>query len=455
MNNDSIILNILNLFKIVGVFVKSHIELVSNHAVHSLVDALEKRISDTLLDTELEVGIVEELNRELLIILTFKQILDESDKKFISLGILNKTSDIIGRLTNNINGFVANRTENYIENNKPIIEELLEAIPKISMFNTRGELNVANNIIKEYSDKLDYIVGLLQSKTKSVISENNVLVEKIKQQNEEIENLKVTVEQLDDVNKNNINNNLNDLRENSHKLLDEFRQNNNNTLSDYEKSLKTTLNDDDEKYKAQRDNFNILYTGIKDEKDELIASISEELDGYVETVKNIVGQVNTTMFSYKYKQVADDAKNRSLGWNVAVAISMIVAIALAYYTLDSISSLNGYDNYWFAVISRSIIVLLAVSFAAYSAKQADYQNRVERYARKVEMELVAFDTFVSDLKEEKRVALKESIAQRIFINREDIIEENTKVDSGLGVEKMVSEIVGKVTEQIPKINIPK
>lgn len=64
MNNDSIILNILNLFKIVGVFVESHIELVSNHAVHSLVDALEKRISDTLLDTELEVGIVEELNRE-------------------------------------------------------------------------------------------------------------------------------------------------------------------------------------------------------------------------------------------------------------------------------------------------------------------------------------------------------------------------------------------------------
>ena len=154
MNNDSIILNILNLFKIVGVFVESHIELVSNHAVHSLVDALEKRISDTLLDTELEVGIVEELNRELLIILTFKQILDESDKKFISLGILNKTSDIIGRLTNNINGFVTNRTENYIENNKPIIEELLEAIPKISMFNTRGELNVANNIIKEYSVRL-------------------------------------------------------------------------------------------------------------------------------------------------------------------------------------------------------------------------------------------------------------------------------------------------------------
>lgn len=452
MNNDSIILNILNLFKIVGVFVESHIELVSNHAVHSLVDALEKRISDTLLDTELEVGIVEELNRELLIILTFKQILDESDKKFISLGILNKTSDIIGRLTNNINGFVTNRTENYIENNKPIIEELLEAIPKISMFNTRGELNVANNIIKEYSDKLDYIVGLLQSKTKSVISENNVLVEKIKQQNEEIDNLKAVINQADEVNKNNINKSFDDLRESSHKLLDELRQNNNNILSDYENRLKNTLNDYDEKYKEQRKNFDNLHSEIKTEKDKLISSISKDLDEYVETVKSIVGQVNTTMFSYKYKQVADDAKKRSFGWNCVAAVSMMVAIGLACYTLNSISSLNGYDNYWFAVISRSIIVLLAVSFAAYSAKQADYQNRVERYARKIEMELVAFDTFVSDLNEEDRVKLKQKIAQRIFIDREDIIEENVKIDSELGFEKMISEIAGKISD---KIHIPK
>ena len=130
----------------------------------------------------------------------------------------------------------------------------------------------------------------------------------------------------------------------------------------------------------------------------------------------------------------------------------MVAIGLACYTLNSISSLNGYDNYWFAVISRSIIVLLAVSFAAYSAKQADYQNRVERYARKIEMELVAFDTFVSDLNEEDRVKLKQKIAQRIFIDREDIIEENVKIDSELGFEKMISEIAGKISD---KIHIPK
>ena len=220
---------------------ESHVELVSNHAVHALVGALEKRISDTLLDPELEVGISEELNRELLIILTFKQILDESDKKFVSLGILSKTSEIVGRLTNNINGFVTNRTENYIENNKPIIEELLEVIHKTSLFNTQVELNISNNIIKEYSDKLDYIVGSLRSKTMSVISENSVLAEKMKQQNEEIDNLKTAINQSDEVNKNNINKSIDDLRENTHKLLDELRQNNNSTLSDYENRLKKTL----------------------------------------------------------------------------------------------------------------------------------------------------------------------------------------------------------------------
>lgn len=431
---------------------ESHVELVSNHAVHALVGALEKRISDTLLDPELEVGISEELNRELLIILTFKQILDESDKKFVSLGILSKTSEIVGRLTNNINGFVTNRTENYIENNKPIIEELLEVIHKTSLFNTQVELNISNNIIKEYSDKLDYIVGSLRSKTMSVISENSVLAEKMKQQNEEIDNLKTAINQSDEVNKNNINKSIDDLRENTHKLLDELRQNNNSTLSDYENRLKKTLNDYDEKYKEQRKNFDNLHSEVKTEKDNLIASTKKDLDEYVETVKNIVGQVNTTMFSYKYQQVADDAKDRSFWWNVVSAASVIISIILAYSTLEKISSTSGDSNYWFVVGSRTIIVLLAVSFAAYSAKQAGFQNKVERYARKIEMELVAFDTFVSDLDEPARVALKEKIAQRIFIDREDIIEENEKVDSELGLEKMIAEIAGKVAD---KIHLPK
>ena len=68
------------------------------------------------------------------------------------------------------------------------------------------------------------------------------------------------------------------------------------------------------------------------------------------------------------------------------------------------------------------------------------------------MELVAFDTFVSDLNEEDRVKLKQKIAQRIFIDREDIIEENVKIDSELGFEKMISEIAGKISD---KIHIPK
>ena len=77
-----------------------------------------------------------------------------------------------------------------------------------------------------------------------------------------------------------------------------------------------------------------------------------------------------------------------------------------------------------------------VSGAAYAARQASKQEKVERYARKIEMELVAIDPFISSLAEDKQSSIKEEISRKIFGNA-DAMEISNKDEPYTAMDKMV------------------
>ena len=157
------------------------------------------------------------------------------------------------------------------------------------------------------------------------------------------------------------------------------------------------------------------------------------------------------MFSHKYKEVADDAKNRAKVWHRIAMVLMIAVSAFAIYTF--VFTVNM-DTGWIKLVAKIFATTTLVTGAAYAARQASKQEKVERYARKIEMELVAIDPFIQSLDKETQSMIKEEIARKIFGNA-DAMEISSKeepyraMDKLTSIEDMLQTVVG-VLGKIPK-----
>lgn len=216
--------------------------------------------------------------------------------------------------------------------------------------------------------------------------------------------------------------------------------------------IKVNVTENREEYKSNCENLLVKYDQYIKEKNEdcsnfinnskqkvenLINENSKSFDEYKSKVEEIVGDMNTGVFSYKYKQVADDAKKRNLYWNIAVGITVIIVLFMAWITFNS---LNESINNWPLLIVRFFMIVIGLTFAAYAAKQADLQGKVERYARKNEMEVVAFDLFVKNMHPDTQGELKKEVVRRIF-GRENIIEENLASADNFNVINQLKEML--------------
>lgn len=248
---------------------------------------------------------------------------------------------------------------------------------------------------------------------------------------------------------------LNDLKNETSSTFQDIKDKQNNlqqSITEELEKIKVNVIENKEEYKSNCENLLTKYDQYIKEKNEecsnfinnskqkvenLIDENSKKLDEYKLKVEEIVGDMNTGVFSYKYKQVADDAKKRNLYWNIAVGITVIIVLFMAWITFNS---LNESINNWPLLIVRFFMIVIGLTFAAYAAKQADLQGKVERYARKNEMEVVAFDLFVKNMHPDTQGELKKEVVRRIF-GRENIIEENLASADNFNVINQLKEML--------------
>ena len=140
------------------------------------------------------------------------------------------------------------------------------------------------------------------------------------------------------------------------------------------------------------------------------------------------------MFSHKYKEVADDAKGKARVWHI-IAMALMIAVAVfAVYTF--VFTVNA-DTSWIKLVAKIFATTTLATGAAYAARQASKQEKVESYARKIEMELVAIDPFIQSLEKETQSMTKEEIAKKIF-GKANEIETNSKEETYKDMDKLTS-----------------
>ena len=104
------------------------------------------------------------------------------------------------------------------------------------------------------------------------------------------------------------------------------------------------------------------------------------------------------------------------------------------------------------MVAKIFATTTFVTSAAYAARQASKQEKVERYSRKIEMELVAIDPFIDSLDDEKKSLIKEEIARKIFGNA-DAMEISSKDEAYTAMDKLTSieEVLNSLVTVIGKL----
>ena len=147
---------------------------------------------------------------------------------------------------------------------------------------------------------------------------------------------------------------------------------------------------------------------------------AQELEKQIEKrrdeVDNTAEAVGLAATIRGFRGYADQQKRIADWWRFGAIAALLAIVVLGLWTLKN--SVDGDLDLQRSLIKGSIGTALA-TIAGYSGRQSSHHRREERAARRLGLEVAAFDPFIANLPEDRQLALKEFMTLRIFGHLED------------------------------------
>lgn len=436
----------------------THTDKIDSHSIYTDLSNVQDELATVEAMQDKPPLAVETLARISMIVKNFSLSIENSDKNFVSTTWLDEGSRAFANIKSYLTNYKSNKDANALANNTSTqLDVLLQVSAKLNCVKSKRSLRGIFAAGNEYTRIMDL--------------HNEQLHEKVQLLEDEIVQLQKRITEQDNLSQKNLSE-LQSAITSEKQRLDGFATSyqdqmarDKNAFSDMSSSLKDSFasaQEDrkkifseeveqitkqcvaiDQKASSQREE-------IRTQGDQLIAEYRKKFDDYEQQVANIVGIVNTNMFSHKYKEVADDAHKRAKFWHGLAVFLMVAVGAFAVYAF--VITAND-DTSWVKLVAKIFATTTLVTGAAYAARQASKQEKVERYARKIEMELVAIDPFISTLEESKRSLLKEELAKKIFGNP-DAMEISSKDEAYTAMDKLTSieDLLQSIAALIAKVS---
>ena len=192
-------------------------------------------------------------------------------------------------------------------------------------------------------------------------------------------------------------------------------------LDKFATTYQNQMNEDKEEFTKMKSNFEKEFEGSQEEwkiaSENIILEYKQRFDTYEQQTQNLVGIISGNSFSFRYREVADAARDSAKTWHIC-AMGLMLAVGVTVLLL--FSSIMSEHLSWTNLVAKVFVTTTLGASAAYAARQATKQEEIEKYARKMEMELMTFDPFVASLNEDKRQELKVELVKKIF-GRDDVM----------------------------------
>lgn len=431
-----------------------YIDKINTHSIHTKLESVKNELNFIKELPDKSPDAVETIARISMVVKNFTLSLISCDRNYIAYSWLEESNKALTNLENYLRNYKSNKDTNSLINNctNPI-DIILTTTAKFNCIIQEGSLPNKFDAEKEYFYFMDSQNRHLHEKVNALEHKISELNNQIDQQNKEAKKNLQTLQNSIETEKTRLDgfatsyqNQMTEDKKASMALNDKQTQDFNSAQNNRDISFSEQMNI----FKKQESEINQTTNEKIDEleknNDKLIKTFEEKFLNYEQQVKDIVGIVNTNMFSHKYKEVADDAKKRARRWHILTIVLMLIVGGFAVYAF--MLTVNDNTN-WVKLIAKIFATTTLVTSAAYSARQASKQEKVERFARKIEMELVALDPFIESIEEEKRSLIKEEIARKLFgnANTMDITNNDegyTALDKLSSIEQTLLDIFKKI-----------
>ena len=144
--------------------------------------------------------------------------------------------------------------------------------------------------------------------------------------------------------------------------------------------------------------------------DEAAKQHKEILDRKAE-VEKLVGVIGNLGVTSGYLTTANEARRTVRIWQIITVGAMLILIEIAYFAfLPAIKA----EFSWPSFAGRVFVALTVGALAAYAGTQADKYQKIERYNRRLALELEAIGPYIAPLSEDKQADFRIKVGERSF-----------------------------------------
>lgn len=434
-----------------------YIKSIDEHQVHQLLTQTISLISMIKKLENIPVEDIESLLRAEYIFHNFIDSISLCEKQLISISWLNEVSNAMNNINNYFSNYNSSRNVVYITSNlQPQLDIVLNNTAKINTIKSKINLQGIMSSIEKYQNSVSDYLFSIENRNAQLSANEVKLSEQLSSINSALLKKAADFENTITQEKSRLDN----LITNHQKQIADNKSEFQNQQKEFSDEFNANSDEFDKDFNKRQDNFNSkidelsksFLKQIELQNKEASALIDDNriaFNKYQDEVKNIVGIVNTNMFSHKYKEVADDAHKRARFWHGMAIFLMLLLAGFAFYAF--IVTINQ-DTTWVKLVAKIFAATTIATGSAYAARQASKQEKVERYSRKIEMEMVAIDPFLESLDDENKQAVKTEIARGIFGKSDSMeIKETDEAHNALNKMSSVEDAFSAIIKLIGKI----
>lgn len=175
------------------------------------------------------------------------------------------------------------------------------------------------------------------------------------------------------------------------------------------------LSEQNTEFTKQREDIARLHQSeLADLKEQFVdesTKLHEEILKRKAEVEKLVGVIGNLGVTSGYLTTANEAKKTVRVWQLITVGAMLIFIAIAYVSfLPDIKV--GFT--WPGFAGRVFVTLTVGALAAYAGTQADKYQKIERYNRRLALELEAIGPFIAPLSEDKQADFRIKVGDRSF-----------------------------------------
>jgi len=193
-------------------------------------------------------------------------------------------------------------------------------------------------------------------------------------------------------------------------------------MQEIKRELETTLHSYNERFDAELsvngEKITPIITQAKERIERLCESITSnhkdfqaKFEKLLERGEEILGIVSRDTFTHDYNKAAQEAQTNIKQWN-KLAVWSMVSVATFTIIVFIISIVGDFN--WTTIVSKMLVTTAGASISVYAYRQVAKHEKVERYSRRVALELAVFDPFISTLPKPEQDKLKQEIVMRLF-----------------------------------------